>query len=266
MQRISDLAKGLKDDKQSLLAVILIGIMAFSVWVFLNIADEMSEGELDQFDETLLLSLREPGNPQQLLGPPWLEEAAVEITALGGFPVIILLTAMVCGGLLTARLPGPSAFVILSIGGGAALSTVLKLFYERPRPDLVEHLDVIHTASFPSGHATISTLTYLTLAALIARVVTQKRLRAYLIACALGLSVMIGVSRIYLGVHWPSDVAAGWALGTAWAALSFIVLTGLSILRRGTPLPLPEPYRDAGNVCSNDSGRNSGRASGQDGD
>lgn len=229
--RLLDLAKGIRDDKQSLLAVVLIGIMAFSVWVFLAIADEVNEGEFDHIDEMLFLSLRHADDPQQLLGPAWLEEAAVEITALGGFPVIILITTMVFGGLLAARLPGPAFFVVLSISGGAALSTGLKLLYERPRPDIVKHLDVIHTASFPSGHATISTLTYLTLAALVARVVTRKRLRAYLIGCALFLAVIIGLSRIYLGVHWPTDVAAGWALGTAWAALSFIVLTGLRMLR-----------------------------------
>ncbi|PTW62344.1 undecaprenyl-diphosphatase [Breoghania corrubedonensis] len=232
MQRLSDFAKTIRQDRQSLLAVVLVAVLAFSGWVFLNIADEMSEGELDHIDHVLFLSLREPGNPQQLLGPPWLEETAVEITALGGFPVIILLTVMVSGGLLAARMPGTSAFVVLSIASGAALSTGLKMLYERPRPDIVKHLDVIHTASFPSGHATISTLTYLTLAALIARVVTRRRLRVYLMACALSLAVIIGLSRIYLGVHWPSDVAAGWALGTAWAALSFIVLTGLRLVRR----------------------------------
>ncbi|MEI2386379.1 phosphatase PAP2 family protein [Breoghania sp. JC706] len=239
------LIAGIRDDRQTLLAVVLIAVLAFSGWAFINIADEMSEGELDHIDHVLFLSLREPGNPQQLLGPPWLEEAALEITALGGFPVIILLTTMVCGGLLAARRPATSAFVALSVAGGAALSTGLKMLFERPRPDLVKHLDIIHTASFPSGHATISTLTYLTLAALIARVVTRRRVRVYLIACALILAVMIGLSRIYLGVHWPSDVAAGWALGTAWAALSFIVLAGIDILRRRRK-PLPGDDAESG--------------------
>ncbi|WP_321342643.1 phosphatase PAP2 family protein [Breoghania sp.] len=233
MNRLLDLAKGLKDDKQSLLTVVLIGVLALSIWAFVAIASEMREGELVRFDRGVFLSLREAGNPDRLLGPAWLEEAAMEITALGGFPVIGLLIAMVVGGLLSARLSGTALFVVLAISGGSALSSLLKLLFGRPRPDLVPHLDVIHTASFPSGHATISTLTYLTLAALVARVVTRKRVRAYLIGCAVALALIIGASRIYLGVHWPSDVLAGWALGTAWAAFSFIVLSILQIRRRG---------------------------------
>ncbi len=233
MNRLLDFAKGLKDDRQSLLTVVLIGVLALSIWAFVAIASEMREGELVRFDRGVFLSLREAGNPDQLLGPAWLEEAAMEITALGGFPVIGLLTVLVTGGLLAARLSGTALFVVLSISGGSALSSLLKLLFGRPRPDLVPHLDVIHTASFPSGHATISTLTYLTLAALVARAVTRKRVRAYLIGCAVALALIIGVSRIYLGVHWPSDVLAGWALGAAWAAFSFIVLSILQIRRRG---------------------------------
>ncbi|WP_321335539.1 phosphatase PAP2 family protein [Breoghania sp.] len=232
MNRLFDLAKGLRDDKQSLLTAVLIGVLALSIWAFVAIAAEMSEGELQQFDRDVFLSLREAGAPDRVLGPAWLEEAAVEITALGGFPVIGLLIVMVTGGLLAARLPGTALFVVLSISSGAALSTTLKLLFGRARPDLVPHLDVIHTASFPSGHATISTLTYLTLAALVARVVTRKRVRAYIVGCAVGLAVLIGISRIYLGVHWPSDVLAGWSLGTAWAALSFLVLSILQIRRQ----------------------------------
>lgn len=243
--RLLDLAKGIRDDKQSLLIVVLIAVLSASFYVFLNIADEVSEGELDAFDRLLFLSVRDDANPQLLLGPPWLEESAVEITALGGIPVIVLLTLLVCGGLLAARLPGPSLFVLLAISGGALLSTGLKAFYERPRPDLVDHLDVIHTASFPSGHATISTLTYLTLGALLAKVVPRRSFRIYILSCALLLAVMIGLSRIYLGVHWPTDVAAGWALGSGWAALSFLVLTGIRWLRR----------REAGLERDDDGGR-----------
>lgn len=240
--RIRDLANGIANDTQYLLAVILVAVLSCSVYVFMEIAHEVGEGEWQAMDQALFLSFRQAADTSITIGPDWLEEAAVEITALGGIPVIVLLVLLVCGGLLAARLPGPSLFVLLSISGGAALSTGLKMFYDRPRPDLVDHLDIIHTASFPSGHATISTLTYLTLGALLARIVKQRSFRVYVLGCAILLAVMIGLSRIYLGVHWPTDVAAGWALGTAWAALSFIVLTLLRLRQRRNGLSMrPQP-------------------------
>src|SRR5690606_27342835 len=108
-------------------------------------------------------------------------------------------------------------------------SHLLKSFYDRPRPDIVDHLVQTHTASFPSGHATMSAVVYLTLASLIVRLVDDVAVRLYVLAIAILLTFAVGVSRIYLGVHWPSDVAAGWALGVAWACLSWLVVT---VLRR----------------------------------
>ena len=117
------------------------------------------------------------------------------------------------------------------MGSGALVSYLLKNHYERPRPDLVEHLDVIHTASFPSGHATVTTVAYLTLAALVVRFFPDWRVRLYVLAVAVFISFIVGASRVYLGVHWPSDVAAGWALGAAWASFIWLCLSLLALYR-----------------------------------
>jgi undecaprenyl-diphosphatase len=97
------------------------------------------------------------------------------------------------------------------------LTLALKNWFERPRPDIIVHELYRSTASFPSGHATMSALVYLTLAALVVRVIRDRRLKASVLAVAVLLTGLVGVTRVYLGFHWPSDVLAGWALGAAWA-------------------------------------------------
>lgn len=210
----------------------VLGVLAFGVYVFLAIADEMAEGEIRALDEWLFLALRHPADPADPLGPPWLEEAALEITALGGYTLIILALAAVTGLLVVTRRYGPALYAVLSVGSGALVSQGLKQYYERPRPDLAAHLDSVHTASFPSGHALVVTVAYLTLAALVIRFFDDLRVRLYVLFVAIFVSVMVGVTRVYLGVHWPSDVAAGWALGAAWASLSWLVVAALQYSRR----------------------------------
>lgn len=228
---ITDLVRGMADMRRSVLPVTLTAVAGAAVYVFLKLAGEMQEGELAGFDRAVLLAFRNPADPTDPLGPAWLEQTVEEITALGGYPILTVLVAVVVGYLLVARKYGPALFVALSIGLGTLVGQLLKIAYDRPRPDVVNHLVAIHTASFPSGHATMSTLVYLTLAALIARLVEDWRVRAYVIVVAVLLSLAVGLSRLYLGVHWPSDVAAGWALGIAWASLSWLVVSSLRRLR-----------------------------------
>jgi undecaprenyl-diphosphatase len=111
------------------------------------------------------------------------------------------------------------------------LSTGLKMGFERPRPDLVPHATQVYTASFPSGHAMLSAVTYLTLGALLSRVQRRRRVKAFFLGLALTLTLLIGLSRVYLGVHWPSDVLAGWCIGAAWASLCWFV--ALQLQRSG---------------------------------
>ncbi|MCC6205920.1 MAG: phosphatase PAP2 family protein, partial [Hyphomicrobiales bacterium] len=199
------------------------------VLAFVYIGHEVGEEELVQFDSSILLAFRDPADLSRTVGPPWLAESVVEITALGGYTLIVVLVAAVIGLLLINGLRGPALFVLLSVATGWVTSQLLKSFYDRPRPDLVPQLDIVHTASFPSGHAMMTTLVYLTLASVIARLTEKTSVRIYVFAVAVAIALAVGLTRIFLGVHWPSDVIAGWALGAAWAALSWLAV---SVLRR----------------------------------
>jgi len=222
----------MRENRQAVVPVALLATAATGIFSFLSIADEMAEGEIKAIDEWLFYLFRSASDPSDPLGPVWVEEAAVEITSLGGYPVIVLAVLVVVGLLLVTRRYGPALYTMLSVGVGALISQVLKEFYERPRPNLVEHLDAVHTASFPSGHAMVGTVAYLTLAALVARFVDDWRVKAYVVSVALAMAILIGLTRIYLGVHWPSDVAAGWALGISWASLAWLMPTLVMLLSR----------------------------------
>jgi undecaprenyl-diphosphatase len=197
------------------------------LWVFMWLADEVMEGDTHAFDRALLVALRTPGNPADPVGPAWLELAARDITSLGGYPVLILVTLAAIGFLLILGKRRAALLVLVSISGGMLLSSVLKELFGRPRPDLVPHAVEVYTTSFPSGHATLSAVTYLTLGALLARVQPRRRVKAYLLGLAVLLAVLIGASRVYLGVHWPTDVLAGWCVGAAWAMLCWTAATWL---------------------------------------
>lgn len=229
--RFTDLVEGMKQRRAALLPAILIVIVAGGIFIFFDIAHEMAEGELRHIDHRIFLLFRNPADISDPLGPDWLSEAALEVTAIGGYPLITLTVGIVTGLLLVLKRYGPALYTVLSIGTGALLSQALKGYYDRPRPDIVKHLDVVHTASFPSGHALITTLAYLTLAALVIRFVDDWRARVYVVAVAVFIALIVGLSRIYLGVHWPTDVAAGWAIGAAWAGLTWLAVSALQFYR-----------------------------------
>ena len=200
-------------------ATIALGITAFGVLAFALIADETLEGETRGFDESILLALREPGDPTNPIGPAWLEHALLDITALGGYVILSMLVIGVAIYLIAAGKRGTALLVVGAVGSGTLLSETLKLGFARPRPDLVAHLAEVQSASFPSGHAMISAIAYLTLGVLLTRAHKQRRTKFIIMSYAILLTLMIGLSRIYLGVHWPTDVLAGWALGAAWSSL-----------------------------------------------
>lgn len=200
-------------------ATIALGITAFGVLAFALIADETLEGETRGFDESILLALREPGDPTNPIGPAWLEHALLDITALGGYVILSTLVIGVAIYLIAAGKRGTALLVVGAVGSGTLLSETLKLGFARPRPDLVAHLAEVQSASFPSGHAMISAIAYLTLGVLLTRAHKQRRTKIIIMSYAILLTLMIGLSRIYLGVHWPTDVLAGWALGAAWSSL-----------------------------------------------
>jgi undecaprenyl-diphosphatase len=197
--------------------------LALGVLVFLAVFREVNAGDLAAFDRATLLAFREPGRLGDPIGPRWVEDMGRDVTALGSVAVLTLLTLFATGYLLLVRKPRAAAFIVGSVIAGAALSSALKGVIGRPRPDLVPHLAYVTTSSFPSGHSMVSASVYLTLGALMARFESHLVLKAYVMLSAVGLSFLVGVSRVYAGVHWPSDVVAGWAAGTAWASASWIV-------------------------------------------
>ena len=219
-------------ERIGLRGVLALGVLAGSFWAFAELAGEVQEGETERIDRALLLAFRNPADPSDPLGPPWVEEMARDVTALGGTAVLTLLTATVAIFLLLRGLRGAAALLVASVTGGVLASTLLKLFFERPRPDLVTHGAQVFTTSFPSAHAMMSAIVYLTLGALLARVEKQPRVKVFVLGMAVALTVLVGISRVYLGVHWPSDVLAGWTIGAAWALMCWLIARALQ--RRGS--------------------------------
>jgi len=201
----------------------ILALAAAMLAVFAKIADEVVEGKTHAFDEAVLRALRNPADLADPIGPAWLEHVMRDITSLGSFTVVALMTLVSVGYLLIDGKRAAAMFVIVAVTGGVALSEGMKHLFARPRPELVAHLVEVQTASFPSGHAMLSAVTYLTLGALLARIQSRNRLKAYVVSVAILLTLMVGASRIYLGVHWPTDVLAGWCAGAAWAMACWLL-------------------------------------------
>ena len=198
---------------------------------FAKLADAVMEGRTRGFDERLILALRTPGNPADPLGPRWLEEMMRDFTGLGSTGVLAVMVLAVVGFLVMTAKRHAAATVLLSVVGGVLVSQALKWMFARPRPDLVPHGAEVYTASFPSGHSMMSAVVYLTLGALLARTQAGHAVKAYILAVCVLLTTLVGVSRVYLGVHWPTDVLAGWALGGLWALACWSLMLWLQ--RRG---------------------------------
>ena len=198
----------------------LAGI-ATGVWMFALLADEVLEGGTQAFDQRLLLAFRN-SETRAPLGPPPVQEAARDLTALGGVAVLGLVTVVAAGFLALDGKKHMALFVCGSVLGGQAVGTILKDVFHRPRPDLVPYAVFVSGASFPSGHSMMSAVTYLTLGALLARSQERKRLKAYFLLLAMFLTFAVGITRVYLGVHWPTDVLAGWMAGAVWALLCWL--------------------------------------------
>ena len=204
--------------------IAVLGIIALGVWGFAGLADEVLENETHAFDHAVLTWFRTPGDPATPIGPDWLLNSMIDITALGGYTVLTLLTLGAAIYRIVLRDYRTAGVIVAAIGSGALLTRFLKMGFDRARPDLVDHLTHAASSSFPSGHATQSAIAFLTLGALIARTQPDRHVKAFVLASAILLTVLVGISRVYLGVHWPTDVLAGWCLGAAWAALWWLVL------------------------------------------
>ncbi|MEW9806335.1 phosphatase PAP2 family protein [Mesorhizobium sp. ZMM04-5] len=212
-------------------SVLLAGIVvAGGLWGFVELAEVARAAPAHGLDTEILLLLREAGNPADPIGPAWLEEAVRDITGLGSMIVLVMATAAAIVYLLLVGRRRQALLVLVAVGGGQILSSLLKLGIDRPRPHLVPHLVEVQTLSFPSGHAMMAAVTYLTLGSMLAGTVKGTAIRVYVLGLAVLVTLMVGASRVYLGVHWPSDVLAGWCAGFAWAMLCWLVARNL--LRR----------------------------------
>lgn len=194
-----------------------VAIAAFAVWLFVELADEVSDDETRAIDEAVLLAFRTSGDPDDPLGPVWVEEMARDVTGLGSTAVLTFVTIAVAGFLLLQRKRRMALYVVAAVSGGVIVSTLLKLGFDRPRPDLVVHGQAVLTASFPSGHSMMSAVAYLTLGVLLASVQKKPATQLYVLGLAAVLAIAVGITRVYLGVHWPTDVLGGWAAGVGWA-------------------------------------------------
>lgn len=240
LSRLPDLARDAalalrqRHDLALLAALVVLGAGA---WAFAGIADVVTDGESRAVEERVLLALRTPGDTSDPIGPVAVEEAVRDLTALGGVLLTTLATLLGVAFFLLDHRPRAAAFLAGSVAGGVAVTFALKAGFDRPRPDLVAHQMEALSASFPSGHSATAAVVYLTLGALVARSLPRVRLQAFVVAVAVVLTLAIGVSRLYLGVHWPTDVLAGWTVGAGWALAAWLVERDLR--RRG----LIEPSR-----------------------
>jgi undecaprenyl-diphosphatase len=201
----------------------LVALVTIGLWAFVIVAGVVANGDPLQLDEYLLLQLRSPGDPTRPIGPEWLPGVSRDFTALGSIAVLSFVTVTVSLLLLLQRSTRPALFLLATVGSGMLLSSLMKLGFDRARPDLVPHGATVFSASFPSGHALISAVAYLTFGALLARSTPHLRSKIFVLAAATLLTLLAGTSRVYLGVHWPSDVLGGWALGAAWASLCLLL-------------------------------------------
>jgi undecaprenyl-diphosphatase len=198
-------------------------IVALGGMGFLAIAEDVAEGETRALDLAILKALRVGGDPHALVGPKWLHIAATDITALGSVAVLGLVILLAFALLVSLRRWAEGLLLLVGAGGGLMISQSLKRLFERERPDLVYRAVEAVNTSFPSGHAMMSAVVFLTLGVLAARFAEKRRVKVLAVVAAVLVSLLVGFSRVYLGVHWASDVLAGWCMGATWAMTCWLL-------------------------------------------
>ena len=220
----SFLSRALTLARTEFAALSALFIIALGAVIFADLAEDMREGSSQGFDQAILMMLHpyadDPGRPW---GPWWLKEAASDITSLGGISVLGLFALIAIGFMVLLRKRLSAVLLVIGLTGGVFLSEGLKSVFERERPPEIYQAVKTINASFPSGHALLSAVFYLTLGVMLARAFPRRRLKAYVMAVAVLMTVLIGTSRIYLAAHWASDVFAGWSVGAAWAMTLWLV-------------------------------------------
>jgi undecaprenyl-diphosphatase len=200
-------------------ALAALFVVAGGVLTFVELADDMTEADGIAFDSHILALMRpyadDPGRPW---GPWWLKEAAADLTSLGGISVLGLFALIVIVFLLSQRKWLSSLLLVVGLAGGVALSEGLKAVFERARPPAAMQAVETINASFPSGHALLSTVFYLTVAVMLTRAFPRERFKVFVLGVGILMALLVGLTRIYLGAHWATDVFGGWILGGTWVA------------------------------------------------
>jgi undecaprenyl-diphosphatase len=189
---------------------------------FVSLAGEVIDGDTQAFDTKILRALRDPADPSRPIGPVWIEGPLLDLTALGGATVLALVVIVVAGFLVLQTRYRTAIVVVITWLSGELLNTAMKHVFNRPRPSIVPHLRVVYTTSFPSGHAMESAIVYLTLAAILMRASQSRVTKIYMLGIAVLLTTLVGISRVYLGVHYPTDVLGGWIVGFMWASICWL--------------------------------------------
>jgi len=207
--------------RSEIAALTALLVVALGVMTFVEVADDMTEADGQAFDQ-MVLQWMQPvaGQPR---GPWWMHEAAADLTSLGGISVLALFAAIAFGFLLIQRKRLSALLLLVGLAGGVALSEGLKAVFERARPPVEYQAVETLNASFPSGHALLSAVFYLTLGVMLTRAFSKRRLKAFVLGSAMLIAMLIGLTRIYLGAHWATDVFAGWSVGAAWAMSLWLV-------------------------------------------
>ncbi|WP_289069362.1 phosphatase PAP2 family protein [uncultured Aliiroseovarius sp.] len=220
---------------RQLIVLIVVSLLA---WIFIELADAVSDGDTHRFDQYILRSFGSLTYGADSRVPAWLTEVIRDVTALGGVAVLTFVVLAISGFLWLIGQRRSMVYLLLSVLIGLLISQMFKGFFERPRPDIIPHGSYVDTTSFPSGHSLMAAVVYLTLAVMLARGLERRAVKVYVTSIAILLVLAIGVSRIFLGVHWPSDVVAGWVVGTGWALLCGVLARWLQ--KRGVIEPEAE--------------------------
>ena len=218
------------------IAIVLVAVVAFLG--FLGVADEVTDGHTSRFDVGLMMLLRHHGDISRPIGPAWLRLVATDLTALGSISDLAIIVLVTAGLFLAQSRWRETWLLIAAAASGLMVVNIVKVMVGRERPPLAMHAVEVGNASFPSGHAMLSATVYLSLAALVAHFADRRRVRAYALGAGILVTLVVGASRVYLGVHWPTDVMAGWALGAAWAMLWWLIAFTLESRDQKRPLDI----------------------------
>lgn len=216
---------------QAPVVLIALLIVVATTWGFIEVAAEVASGDTQAFDKWVVRAMRRSDDPTTPIGPAWLQEMGRDATAFGGIAALTLCTIVVAGYLWMIRRYRIMFLLLVTTFGGLAISLLLKQTIARPRPDIVPHLSHVYTSSFPSGHSMLSAVVFLTLGSLLTTTTSKYRIKTYFLSVAILLTIVVGISRIYLGVHYPTDVLAGWMAGLVWALLGWLAAHYLQINR-----------------------------------